>query len=170
MDANDDGWLTWDEWSAFVLQESTHSIGNSSSGISISLFLNSLPDDRYTEPSAYHTALIFSIRSASVTVGEEKFIKYITCSRDGTFRVWSAQTRRHIATITVSSRVEPAWVTCCVPLPDLATHKNVAGVVAVFTLERKIVNYDMKNFAKINELSLEDDVLPLCCDAFRSVQ
>lgn len=34
------------------------------------------------------------IRTALVEVGGETFVKYMTCGKDGTFRVWSSQTNR----------------------------------------------------------------------------
>lgn len=166
MDANDDGRLTWDEFSSYVLQESMHLTSKGTSTTTISVFADSLPNDGYTDPSAYHTDMIHNIVAASVEVGSETFIKYITCGRDGTFRVWSSQTRRHIATVVASSRSPPAWVTCCTPLPNLATRTNVAGVVACFSLDKTMSVFDMKNFAKISEFRLGDDVFPLCCDAF----
>lgn len=81
-------------------------------------------------------------------IGSEHFVKYVTCGRDGSFRVWSAQTRRHITTIQDSQRKPAAWVTCCVDLPDLTTPRNTAGVLAVFSLERCMTFYDLKNFSK----------------------
>lgn len=52
------------------------------------------------------------------------------------------------------------------PLPDLASRTNVAGVVAAFSLDRTLCIFDMKKFSKISEFSLGDDVFPMCCDAF----
>ena len=86
--------------------------------------------------------------SKHAQVGAERFIKYITCGRDGSFRVWSAQTRRHITTVQDSTRCPPAWITCCVDLPDLTTPRNTAGVLCVFSLERSMSFYDLNNFNK----------------------
>lgn len=42
-------------------------------------------------------------------VGDETFVKYMTCSKDGTFRVWSSQTNRWEFTRIASHRLDGAW-------------------------------------------------------------
>jgi hypothetical protein len=135
------------------------------SGLQISLFLDKLPDDPYTPNSAYHKDMVNSIRA--VQVGTGRMVKYMTCGRDGTLRVWSAQTRRHITTVQDSSNKQPAWVTCCAELPNLTTPRNTSGVLAVFNLEPSMNIYDLNNFSRYFVFDLKTHVLTVEVHALR---
>ena len=138
------------EFSTYVLQESLHMSLTGVSGLQISLFLDKLPDDPYTLPTAYHKDMVNSVRP--VQIGSGRMVKYMTCGRDGTLRVWSAQTRRHITTVQASSNKAAAWVMCCVELPNLTTPRNTSGVLAVFSLEPTMNIYDLNNFSRFGLL------------------
>ena len=58
IDANDDGRVSWEEFSSYVLQESMHLTSKGASSMLGSVFADRLPEDEYTDPSAYHRDMI----------------------------------------------------------------------------------------------------------------
>lgn len=68
VDTNDDGRLSWDEFSAYVLQESMHLTSKGLNSMLGSVFAERLPEDEYTDPSAYHRDMITGTASGATFV------------------------------------------------------------------------------------------------------
>ena len=90
IDANEDGRLSWEEFSSYVLQESMQMSLTGATGIQISLFQDKLPNDQYTDPSAYHKEMIHSVRAVSVQVCMRVCVFMYVCINAGI--LYSAQT------------------------------------------------------------------------------
>ena len=115
-----------------------------------------LPDNTYNAQSAYHKEMIHQVLVLP-TAG-----KYATCGRDGTLRVWSAQTRRHLHTIQIArpgaaGGGPPAWVTCGTETPR--TPSSPGGVLAVGCMDRSLTLVDQHQF-KVAPSPTSTSVLP----------
>jgi WD40 repeat protein len=58
--------------------------------------------------------------------------KYITCARDGSFRLWNAADLKHVRTVSNGS----SWITDCLYLPQ-------SRKVVFTTMDRAVTHYDI---------------------------
>jgi WD40 repeat protein len=120
-------------------------------------------EDEFNDPSVFHKEMITDMVNIS------SVHKYVTCSRDGSLRVWAAKTLNHIQTVKVSDKSKPGsipWVTNATEAHGLQSSTYPFGVLAVMATDKQMRLYDIKSFALLNSISLPEDVSPLCCTGF----
>jgi WD40 repeat protein len=64
--------------------------------------------------------------------------KYISCGRDGSFRLWNAADLKHVKTVNNGS----SWITDCLYLP-------LSRKMVFTTMDRAITYYDINRYANI---------------------
>ena len=120
-------------------------------------------EDEWNDHGAYHKDMITDIVNVS------SLNKYVTCSRDGTLRVWASKTLNHVQTIKISDKTRAGacpWVTNATEVCGLPSGTYPFGVLAVVAADKQMRMYDMKNFALLSTVALGEDVSPLCCTGF----
>jgi WD40 repeat protein len=120
-------------------------------------------EDEWNDHGAYHKDMITDIVNVS------SLNKYVTCSRDGTLRVWASKTLNHVQTIKISDKTRAGacpWVTNATEARGLQSGTYPFGVLAVVAADKQMRMYDMKNFALLSTVALGEDVSPLCCTGF----
>jgi len=124
IDANSDGTVDWDEFTNFMLLENENAgERNQAEG---SATLSELDPRNDPNPkSLHHRDMMDSIMEVP------KVERLFTSSRDGTLRVWKADTMQHVKTV----RVSDSWVTSM-------THFPQSNRIAVASMDRTISFYD----------------------------
>jgi len=158
VDASGDGRVSWSEFSDFVLSEAMQS--HTVDKIEVSIFATTKYDDEYNKPGDYHKDMITGM------VLLPNINKYVTTSRDGSFRVWTSNTHKHVQTVKLSEKGAVSWVVGATEALGFKPSTYPFGVLATVSSDRNMRLYDIKSFAFLSCVPLGDDVSPLCCSGF----
>jgi hypothetical protein len=167
IDANGDGRVDWAEFSDFVMCEAMQSNGLDKEEIDVFAQTEFFGNK---EPGQQHKDMITDL----VIVKTGRTTKYVTCSRDGTIRVWNPESRQLLHTIRTSEKAAvsdglgprpscPAWVTGVCEAVGFESPMHPFGLLAAVSADRYLRLYDTKTYAFVSSVPLADDVSPLCC-------
>ncbi|GFR43071.1 hypothetical protein Agub_g4078 [Astrephomene gubernaculifera] len=122
IDADAGGTVDWDEFTNFMFLERAQMAGESASE-NWRLFPQDFRDRN--DPSVTHRGAVDRVLYC------EAVDKYISCGRDGTFRLWNGLDCRHFKTISLGS----SWITDAIYMPN-------ARKLVFTTADRAISYYD----------------------------
>ena len=158
IDANGDGRVSWEEFGDFVLSEAMqrHQVDK----VDVRIFDGIQEDNKFNDESAYHLEVITDI----VNLSDKS--QYLSCSRDGTIRIWGSTSLNHIQTIRIPDKSSTTWITGATKADGLKSALHPKGILVVIASDRSMRMYDIKSFAFLGMIMLPDDVSPLCCSGF----
>eukprot|EP00775_Hariotina_reticulata_P009116 gene9116-9285_t len=124
IDADAGGTVDWDEFTNYMFLEKVQASATEDSSDNWRLF----PADfrEKNESMSYHHEQVDKVYFCSA------IDKYITCARDGSFRLWNAADLKHVRTVSNGS----SWITDCLYLPH-------SRKVVFTTMDRAVTHYDI---------------------------
>ncbi|WIA12480.1 hypothetical protein OEZ85_012515 [Tetradesmus obliquus] len=124
IDADAGGTVDWDEFTNYMFLEKAQAAAGDSAADNWRLFPADFRDKN--EASAYHHEQVDRLYFCGA------IDKYISCGRDGSFRLWNAADLKHVKTVNNGS----SWITDCLYLP-------LSRKMVFTTMDRAITYYDI---------------------------
>ncbi|KAG1663156.1 hypothetical protein FOA52_006053 [Chlamydomonas sp. UWO 241] len=153
IDANSDGTISWDEFSSYMLLESTGMSRIRELESHVTFSTPEKPTNPPVADSQCHKEIVQHISSVTLASGADR---YVTCGRDGMVRVWNPNTMEHLKSVNCGK----SWVTDALMLP--LTQK-----LAVCTFARTMKVYDPISFELCGQIQ-EIEYAPMAMAAWVS--